>query len=89
MASSSWIEDDDDDVPPRWYDTDDEDAEDELPEYISPEEAGDELIETLLEIKHKFQVPAKFVCVICYYAAAAGAVGPCKEFVARPAKCNF
>ena len=46
--------------------------------------AGSEFTDLLLELKHKGKLSAKDVCVLCYWAARAGARGPAKRMSYPP-----
>lgn len=61
-----------------WDDSGSEDGE------PSPEEAGEELAALLIKLRLQGSLSAKQACVLAYWAAAAGAVGPCKEFGCKP-----
>ena len=87
--SASW-RDDVHDEGPRWYDSDDEDTDQsKCREFFTPEEAGEEFVRALLELKWKHQLSAKAVCVLCFYASTAGAVGTCRDLAAHPDKGHF
>eukprot|EP00973_Karenia_brevis_P045514 6303013-Karenia_brevis.AAC.1 len=64
----------------------DEKENDELTE---EEKAGVIFIELLVDLEASGKLNPKWVCVLSYYAAAAGAKGPVKDFGVRPSAGHF
>lgn len=58
--------------------------DEEVPEGVSPEVAGENLASLLVDLKLKGILSAKHVCVLAHWATLAGAKGPCKDFAAKP-----
>ena len=87
--SASW-RDDVHDERPRWCDSDDEDTDQsKCREFFTPQEAGEEFVRALFELKWKHQLSAKALCVLCFHASTAGAVGTCRDLAAHPNKGHF
>ena len=65
-----------------WDEDPDPGLEEEGP--ISPATAGENLAQLLLQLKLQGSLSSHHVCVLAYWASAAGAVGPCKAMGLRP-----
>jgi hypothetical protein len=68
--------------PPKPEDSDSASSDDE--KEPSPEEAGELLLMFLLELCYTHSVNARSLCVICYWAAKAGALGPAVNYSLKP-----
>ena len=79
--SASW-RDHVNDEGPRWCDS-------KCREFFAPEEAGEEFVRALLELKWKHHLSAKALSVLCFFASTAGAVGTCRDLAAHPNKGHF
>ena len=62
------------------------DANDDAPDFdtVTAEEAGAHLYDYLLELKHKAVLSSKQTCVLAFWAAKAGAIGPIDKLAYKP-----
>lgn len=51
---------------------------------LSPDAAGDILVEMLLDLHYAGQLSAQRLCTICWWASKAGCKGPCSDFAYSP-----
>jgi hypothetical protein len=68
--------------PPKPEDSDSASSEDE--KEPSPEEAGELLFMFVLELFYTRSLSARSLCVICYWAAKAGTLGPAVNYSLKP-----
>ena len=61
-----------------------ESGEEEDLREVSAEEAGDLLVQRLLELHYTNRLSAKGVCVLSWWASKAGACGPVSDFAVLP-----
>lgn len=54
------------------------------PDDLSPEEAGLELMNFIVELKHRGVLKATHACILSYWASRAGAQGPVNELKKKP-----
>ena len=69
---------------PLGFGDDDEDSEGDGQGAFSEDEAGDILLECLFALLYRNKMSAKTLCVLCHWAAKAGAKGSVSKFGFRP-----
>ena len=53
-------------------------------EEFTPQQAGQQLVDVLIDLKLAGRINATMACIISYWAAKAGAQGPCSQLGQRP-----
>ena len=62
----------------------DSEAEEDVPAGMTLEQAGQQFVDLLIDMKLAGRINATQACIISFWAAKAGARGPCSELGKRP-----